>query len=495
MQESKISSEENIKQECVVCIEESSSMFNCENNKCPCPTYCVSCFQRYLVNPEFIDDPHCLSCRTALTNDQIASLPRKWRLNELKVHKKKILLDRTVATIPGIMDKLDQYRKNKLYHLWHKRFMSCSGGELKWIFDDKLNQMVGRESKKRKREVVSYRVPCGNEECIAFTDATGHCIACQEETCIDCHKLTAENHNDEDEHECSKEDLANVRVIKSSSRQCPSCGIPIQKISGCDQMFCTQCGTAFSWLSGNVVTGVIHNPHAGAFFRNNPLALERYDNARLNGERRRNAVDECRWPHLHEIQPHFVTLIQNGYVSITNAIRPNDGRFSYTLNRYEEGKITSLTIAKQMASSYRYLLEFTEEFARGIAANVDEISGVNKDRNEDLVVRMLTPEIMGYNEKITTKHLCMLLHKRDKARMKNERDRSATYNALEVLRTLFQDFSATGISCEFKLIYDIVMCLNQDFINIGNDYKLKPKTLRFIDSFINLGFVFNEPNL
>lgn len=34
-----------------------------------------------------------------------------------------------------------------------------------------------------------------------------------------------------------------------------------QLVKNCNQMFCTQCHTAFDWVSGKVETGIIHNPH------------------------------------------------------------------------------------------------------------------------------------------------------------------------------------------------------------------------------------------
>ena len=52
------------------------------------------------------------------------------------------------------------------------------------------------------------------------------------------------------------------------------CTAAIFKISGCDQMWCTQCHIAFSWKTGQKVTGVIHNPHFYQWQRNNGGATQ-----------------------------------------------------------------------------------------------------------------------------------------------------------------------------------------------------------------------------
>ena len=62
-------------------------------------------------------------------------------------------------------------------------------------------------------------------------------------------------------HVCKQEDIETAQAILNETKPCPVCAARIFKTQGCDQMWCVQCHTAFSWRTGQIETGVIHNPH------------------------------------------------------------------------------------------------------------------------------------------------------------------------------------------------------------------------------------------
>jgi hypothetical protein len=60
---------------------------------------------------------------------------------------------------------------------------------------------------------------------------------------------------------CDPGNVETVNLLKKDTKPCPKCGTMIFKISGCSQMWCPDCHTAFDWNTMKIETGRIHNPH------------------------------------------------------------------------------------------------------------------------------------------------------------------------------------------------------------------------------------------
>ena len=63
------------------------------------------------------------------------------------------------------------------------------------------------------------------------------------------------------DHVCKKEDLETAQLLAKNTKPCPKCSMGIFKISGCSQMYCISCHTAFCWNTGKIINKNIHNPH------------------------------------------------------------------------------------------------------------------------------------------------------------------------------------------------------------------------------------------
>ena len=116
---------------------------------------------------------------------------------------------------------------------------------------------------KRKRRKEKFLVHCCMNNCKGFVNNKYVCGLCETEMCSKCHKPKNEN------HECNEDDVKTVEEIKKSCKNCPKCGIPTHKISGCPQMWCVECHVVWDWNTGEIDrSGRIHNPHYYQFLRN-----------------------------------------------------------------------------------------------------------------------------------------------------------------------------------------------------------------------------------
>ena len=97
---------------------------------------------------------------------------------------------------------------------------------------------------------------CSDADCRGFLSTRWKCGMCNKWTCVDCHEIKQENM----EHTCDPNNVATAKLLSIDTKNCPKCQTGITKIDGCDQMWCTQCHTAFSWKSGQI-ENKLHNPH------------------------------------------------------------------------------------------------------------------------------------------------------------------------------------------------------------------------------------------
>jgi hypothetical protein len=119
-----------------------------------------------------------------------------------------------------------------------------------------------------------FIMPCSQESCRGFLSTAYKCGICNLFTCPKCLEIVGDKKTNPD-HVCDEDNVKSAELIKATTKPCPGCGERIQKMEGCDQMWCTSCHTAFSWKTGEIDTGTIHNPHFYQFQRNNQGAAPR----------------------------------------------------------------------------------------------------------------------------------------------------------------------------------------------------------------------------
>ena len=106
---------------------------------------------------------------------------------------------------------------------------------------------------------------CPEDNCKGFVKTKNKkCGICESLVCSKCFVKK------EEDHECKKEDILSVELIKKDSKLCPDCNIFIFRIQGCNQMWCTQCHSRFCWKTlKRLDSKFFHNPHQAEWERQN----------------------------------------------------------------------------------------------------------------------------------------------------------------------------------------------------------------------------------
>ena len=200
------------------------------------------------------------------------------------------------------------------------------------VLPENENLNIGSSS-----NVVKPVCPCPINDCKGYIRNTDHkCCICEKEICKKCYVVMEESN----EHTCKNEDLETVKQIKKESKPCPTCGARISKIDGCDQMYCIMCDTAFSWNTGRIERGRIHNPEYYRKLREKNIEIPREDgdnpcadrNLRLGYELMRTYVNSLKNKSTYGSQFYYainsivMTLLQE-FLRMINHNRENLDQF------------------------------------------------------------------------------------------------------------------------------------------------------------------------
>lgn len=250
--------------ECVVCCE-NRALISCK--VCDKKT-CKICIKRYIEESEK-EVATCMHCSTFLTKHTLVDMLGITYVKQVysKLQKKIRISNHynTISKYQPYAERTIEIEKTK------KEILTLT--ELLYLEKNKLNLL------QKSNEVIkkSYTKKCIIKDCSGFLNNEWICGICEVKICKECHEEIRS-----DDHECDEDTKKTIKLLNKDTRSCPTCNNGIYKIEGCDQLWCTICHTAFSWKTGIIETGRIHNPHYYNYLRENSP----------NGEIRREIGDD-----------------------------------------------------------------------------------------------------------------------------------------------------------------------------------------------------------
>jgi hypothetical protein len=184
------------------------------------------------------------------------NFPKTWVNGAWKAMNSKVAVEREKALLPATVSVVENRKEIELM----KAEVEQITVEMRRLYNRRwaLKQQIQAGGSVVTAEVKSLGHKCPDEECRGFLSTQWKCGMCDKWTCPDCHVIKGTTRDAE--HTCDPDVKATAQLLAKDTKPCPKCSTPIHKIEGCDQMWCTQCHTAFSWRRGTIETR-IHNPH------------------------------------------------------------------------------------------------------------------------------------------------------------------------------------------------------------------------------------------
>ena len=251
------------KHECPVCLE----LFDLRSHRrirCGCGrSICHECCETHLTTST--EDPHCIHCKRVWNEAFMVDNIRDTCLKSYRTFRKEVLFQRELAKMPDTQPiaKMKLRREEIMRLIREIQATSIiENADLLHDLTREFNEIDAHMGITHHH--VAHIQRCPKTDCEGFIGTDYECGMCETKLCSKCLDVTCEG------HECDPEKVETTKTIMRETRPCPRCATRIYKVSGCDQMWCTSCHVAFSWKTGMVETGRVHNPHFFEFMRENP---------------------------------------------------------------------------------------------------------------------------------------------------------------------------------------------------------------------------------
>jgi len=224
-------------------------------NSCNLVT-CETCFRMCLL----VNDTKCVNCDFVMfeKNENIKDITIHSYYNKFFKKKQpqntKEYKEISVDVKKSIKDRL---KINNIYSDYCIKLYNTKYG----------HEPNNNEKKKKKKDddVIKFIKKCPNENCRGFLSNAWKCGLCDTYFCHDCHK--PKNGRNDEIHVCDEKEKATIQMLNKESKPCPKCGMPIERISGCAQVWTPCCKIAFNWNTGKIDPGRIHSPEYYEYLR------------------------------------------------------------------------------------------------------------------------------------------------------------------------------------------------------------------------------------
>lgn len=252
---------------CPICVETYNKSRRAKINCMYCAAEaCTQCCQTWILSETV---PKCMNndCNREWTQKFLSEQFTAVFLNkQYKPHREQVMFDQERALLPAtqvlVENRIQAERlkdeitaiQQEIRQLEIRRIRMC---EQRYILEHPENAAVN--------ERRAFVRACPAPDCRGFLSTQWKCGLCEQWTCPHCNELkgrdrTGGEGEEGEEHVCQPDNVASAALMRQDTKSCPTCGVGIFRIMGCDQMFCTQCHTAFCWRTGRIETN-IHNPH------------------------------------------------------------------------------------------------------------------------------------------------------------------------------------------------------------------------------------------